>query len=147
MIRNQSGECQIASLQPMTTMAGINQAILISPATADLDVEYNELILSWKAFQDNLAPHDQPDFFPHPQNIRDVIARVRSIQSTWIASPQKHFFSTAMKLCDRFLATMDSHSALLAILPDYECYASLFYGVLQSAFKVGNLTQAYRSLC
>lgn len=41
-----------------------------------------------------------------------------------------------MELCDRFLATMDSHSVLLMTLSE-PCYVSLFYGTLQSLFKVG----------
>lgn len=123
----------------MATMTGINQKTN-SPATAELDIEYNELTQSWKTFQDHLLPQDQTDFFPLPQNPHHVIARVRNIQSRWITSPQKYVFGRAMKLCDRFLATMDSHSALLSTLPEYECYASLFYGVLQSVFKVGYLT-------
>lgn len=107
-----------------------------SPSTTELDVEYNQLVQSWKRFQDLLPPPDQVDFCPHPQDARDVVALVRAVQTYWRRGVRPSAFARAMTLCDRFLATMDSHRVLLMILPDHECYSSLFYAVLQSLIKV-----------
>lgn len=42
-----------------------------------------------------------------------------------------------MTLCDRFIPTIETYAALLAVLPDAEIhYAPLFYGALQTVLKV-----------
>lgn len=90
---------------------------------------------SWKRFHDHLPPPDQVDFLPHPQTASDLIALVRSLQTNWERDARQHIFTRATMLCDRFLATMDSHSVLLSTLSEHEYYASLFYGALQSLLK------------
>lgn len=50
-----------------------------------------------------------------------------------------------MTLCDRFLPTVETHAALLAVLPDPEVhYAPLFYGALQTVLKVDIHTRSHR---
>ena len=110
-----------------------------SPSTAELDVEYNELTQSWKRFHDHLLP--SPDLQVNnsntlPPDARHVVLLLRKVQAGWISSARQRTFARSMELCDRFLATMDSHSVLLMTLSE-PCYASLFYGTLQSLFKVG----------
>ena len=110
-----------------------------SPSTAELDVEYNELTQSWKRFQDHLLPSPDPqanNSHSLPPDARHVVLLLRKVQAGWISSARQRTFARSMELCDRFLATMDSHSVLLMTLSE-PCYASLFYGTLQSLFKVG----------
>lgn len=105
------------------------------PGIGTLDVEYNELTQSWKRFQENLPPEDQVTFQERPQTAQDVLAVVRSVQTSWLSHPRQQVFSRSMTLCDTFIDTLDPHAVLLTILPKNESYRSLFYGVLQSVIK------------
>ncbi|EAU34847.1 predicted protein [Aspergillus terreus NIH2624] len=107
----------------------------MDPAIAILDVEYNELLQSWKEFKDHLAPADRLDLHDSPQTEDDVVAVVRGIQALWMSSPRQRLFTRSMTLCDQFLSTLDPHAILLQALPNYEANRSLFYAVLQSILK------------
>lgn len=109
---------------------------LRDPAIAILDVEYNELLQSWKEFKDHLAPADRLDLHDSPQTEDDVVAVVRGIQALWMSSPRQRLFTRSMTLCDQFLSTLDPHAILLQALPNDEANRSLFYAVLQSILKV-----------
>ncbi|KAL5365190.1 hypothetical protein BJX96DRAFT_158715 [Aspergillus floccosus] len=107
----------------------------MNPAIATLDVEYNELVQSWKEFQDHLAPTDRLDFHDRLQTADEVLALVRGIQALWMSNPRQRLFTRSMTLCDQFLSTLDPHAILLRTLPNDEANRSLFYAVLQSILK------------
>lgn len=109
----------------------------------DIDIEWNELVQTWKTFARYLPPEDQVEWEERPQTVQDVRALVRNIQSFWMTRPRQRVFSRSMTLCDRFLLTIETHAALLTVLPDSETYyAPLFYGTLQTVLKVG--VKAYK---
>ncbi|EHA22113.1 hypothetical protein ASPNIDRAFT_210419 [Aspergillus niger ATCC 1015] len=103
-----------------------------NPVIATLDIEYNELVQSWKRFQDNLLPNDRVLFHERLQNPDDVLDVVASIEPVWTSTSGQRVLR---ECCDEFRSTLGSHGRLLAVLPRNELYCSLFYGVLQSLLK------------
>lgn len=120
-----------------------NKVSARNPALVDLDVEWHELVQTWKTFARYLPPEDQIEWEERPQTVQDVQALVRNIQSFWMNCPRQRIFSRSMTLCDRFLPTIEIHAALLTVLPGSETYyAPLFYGTLQTVLKVS--VKAYK---
>lgn len=106
-------------------------------AIAELDTERNELAQTWKWFNSHLSPEDRVvDGDARPQTAHDIVDLVRKTQTYWMSRPRQRVYSQASALCDRLLPTLDTHSALLSVLPESNLYALLFYGVLQSLLKV-----------
>jgi hypothetical protein len=104
-----------------------------NPVIATLDIEYNELVQSWKRFQDNLLPNDRVLFHERLQGPDDVLDVVASIEPVWTSTSGQRMLR---ECCDEFRSTLGSHGRLLAVLPRNELYCSIFYGVLQSLLKV-----------
>ncbi|KAJ5604865.1 hypothetical protein N7510_010019 [Penicillium lagena] len=105
-------------------------------AIAELDTERNELAQTWKWFNSHLPPEDRVvDGDARPQTAHDIVDLVRKTQTYWMSRPRQRVYSQASALCDRLLPTLDTHSALLSVLPESSLYALLFYGVLQSLLK------------
>ncbi|OJZ86533.1 hypothetical protein ASPFODRAFT_206962 [Aspergillus luchuensis CBS 106.47] len=103
-----------------------------NPVIATLDIEYNELVQSWKRFQDNLLPNDRVLFHERLQGPDDVLDVVASIEPVWTSTSGQRMLR---ECCDEFRSTLGSHGRLLAVLPRNELYCSIFYGVLQSLLK------------
>ncbi|GKZ40468.1 hypothetical protein AbraIFM66951_000232 [Aspergillus brasiliensis] len=103
-----------------------------NPVIATLDIEYNELVQSWKRFQDNLLPSDRVLFHERLQGPDDVLDVVASIEPVWTSTSGQRVLR---ECCDEFRSTLGSHGRLLAVLPRNELYCSIFYGVLQSLLK------------
>ena len=100
---------------------------------ANLDIEYSELAQSWKAFIRHVPAENRVVWEERPQTATDVQTLVRNLHTLWISRPRQRVAS----LCDRFIPTVDSHSQILAVLPDGNLYYTpLLYGVLQSVIKV-----------
>ncbi|KAJ6172051.1 hypothetical protein N7470_001118 [Penicillium chermesinum] len=88
-----------------------------NPVYADLDVEHNELVQTWKAFIHHL-----------PQKT-----------AYWMERPRQRVFRRAIVLCDKFLPTVDTHALVLVALPDgARYYIPLLYAVLQSVIKASS---------
>ncbi|KAJ5804895.1 hypothetical protein N7474_010782 [Penicillium riverlandense] len=105
-------------------------------AIAELDTERNELAQTWKWFNSHLPAEDRVvDGDARPQTAHDIVDLVRKTQTYWMSRPRQRVYSQASALCDRLLPTLDTHSALLSVLPESNLYALLFYGVLQSLLK------------
>lgn len=100
---------------------------------ANLDIEYSELAQSWKAFIRHVPAENRVVWEERPQTATDVQALVRNLHTLWISQPGQRVAG----LCDRFSPTVESHSQILAVLPDGDLYYTpLLYGVLQSVIKV-----------
>ncbi|RAL11706.1 uncharacterized protein BO97DRAFT_93511 [Aspergillus homomorphus CBS 101889] len=103
-----------------------------NPVIAILDVEYNELVLSWKRLQETLAPPDLVHFQERAQGPEDVLSLVSSIEPVWTSSSRQR---VVRDHCTELRSTLHTHSVLLSALPKNEAYLSLFYSVLQSTLK------------
>ncbi|PYH93239.1 hypothetical protein BO71DRAFT_431170 [Aspergillus ellipticus CBS 707.79] len=104
-----------------------------NPVIAILDVEYNELVQSWKRFQESLLPDDQVHFPERLQGPDDVLNLVGTIDPVWTTS---HTGQRVFRdFCDDFRSTLGAHTVLLKALPKNDLYCSIFYGVLQSLLK------------
>ncbi|OJK03639.1 hypothetical protein ASPACDRAFT_22873 [Aspergillus aculeatus ATCC 16872] len=103
-----------------------------NPVIAILDIEYNELVLSWKKFQETLAPSDLVQFQERAQGPEDVLSLVSSIEPVWTSSSRQR---VVRDQCTELRSTLHAHSILLSALPKNEAYLSLFYSVLQSTLK------------
>ncbi|KAJ5907453.1 hypothetical protein N7495_000135 [Penicillium taxi] len=115
------------------------KAISTNPAIAILDVERNELAATWKSFGLHIPAEDRVVWEKRPQTARDLQALVLQLQAAWSSSPKPRIFNHASALCDQFLATLESHASLLAILPDSAIFHTpLLYGVLQSVVKAAS---------
>lgn len=103
---------------------------------AILDIEYNELALSWKKLQETLIPSDLVQFQERAQGPEDVLSLVSSIEPVWTSSSRQR---VVRDQCTELRSTLHAHSILLSALPKNEAYLSLFYSVLQSTLKVTHL--------
>ncbi|KAL4785779.1 hypothetical protein BJX76DRAFT_346805 [Aspergillus varians] len=108
------------------------------PAIAVLDVEYNELAKAWRRLEELLPLPDQVLFEKRPQTSKDVQVLVRDLQAVWASSPQQQLFSHSMTLCDVFLATLDSHTVPLNVLPSHDWDSTLFYSTLQCIIRASS---------
>ncbi|PYI05229.1 hypothetical protein BO78DRAFT_152337 [Aspergillus sclerotiicarbonarius CBS 121057] len=127
-----------------------------NPVIATLDIEYNELVQSWKRFQDHLPPDDLVRFHERLQGPDDVLEVVGSIEPVWTSTSE---LRVLRECCDEFRSTLGLHGGLLTALPKNELYGSIFYSVLQSLLKasagyprimeglVKALVQINRSIC
>ncbi|KAJ5232394.1 hypothetical protein N7468_005350 [Penicillium chermesinum] len=110
-----------------------------NPVYADLDVEHNELVQTWKAFIHHLPPEDRVQWEPRPQTATDVHTLMQSLKSYWMERPRQRVFRRAIVLCDKFLPTVDTHALVLVALPDgARYYIPLLYAVLQSVIKASS---------
>lgn len=101
---------------------------------------------TWKSFVRHLPPEDQVEWEERPQTAQDVLALIRNIQSVWLTRPRQWIFARSMSLCDRFVPAVETHTALLAVLPDAEVhYVPLFHGALQTVLKVGRTPRSHRN--
>ncbi|RAH86586.1 phytanoyl-CoA dioxygenase family protein [Aspergillus japonicus CBS 114.51] len=103
-----------------------------NPVIAILDIEYNELVLSWKKLQETLTPSDLVQFQERAQGPEDVLSLVSSIEPVWTSSARQR---VVRDHCTELRSTLHAHSILLSALPKNEAYMSLFYSVLQSTLK------------
>ncbi|PWY74530.1 hypothetical protein BO94DRAFT_559678 [Aspergillus sclerotioniger CBS 115572] len=103
-----------------------------NPVIATLDIEYNELVQSWKRFQDHLPPDDHVCFHERLQGPDDVLEVVSRIEPVWTSTSG---LRVLRECCDEFRSTLGSHVGLLTALPKNELYGSIFYSVLQSLLK------------
>ncbi|PYH77932.1 phytanoyl-CoA dioxygenase family protein [Aspergillus uvarum CBS 121591] len=103
-----------------------------NPVIAILDIEYNELVLSWKKLQETLTPSDLVQFQERAQGQEDVLSLVSSIEPVWTSSSRQR---VVRDHCTELRSTLHAHSILLSALPKNEAYLSLFYSVLQSTLK------------
>ncbi|PYH47629.1 uncharacterized protein BP01DRAFT_220466 [Aspergillus saccharolyticus JOP 1030-1] len=103
-----------------------------NPVIAILDIEYNELVLSWKKLQETLAPPDLVHFPERAQGPDDVLSLLSSIEPVWTSSPRQR---VARDHCIELRSTLHAHHILLSALPKSEAYLSLFYSVLESTLK------------
>ncbi|KAJ5814228.1 uncharacterized protein N7503_000978 [Penicillium pulvis] len=102
---------------------------------ANLDIEYSELAQSWKAFIRHVPAENRVVWEERPQTATDVQALVRDLHTLWMSRPRQRVAG----LCDRFIPTVESHSQILAVLPDGNLYYTpLLYGVLQSVIKASS---------
>ncbi|RAL03456.1 uncharacterized protein BO80DRAFT_349470 [Aspergillus ibericus CBS 121593] len=103
-----------------------------NPVIATLDIEYNELVQSWKRFQDYLPPDDLVRFHERLQGPEDVLEVVSNIEPVWTSTSE---LRVLRECCDEFRSTLSLHGGLLTALPKNELYGSIFYSVLQSLLK------------
>lgn len=67
---------------------------------------------------------------------------VEDIRRAWAAKRSKGFMGKALDQFHRFCHTLNSHSALIAVLPEGNEYVSLFTGSLNAIIKV-NIHRAF----
>ncbi|KAJ5673769.1 hypothetical protein N7462_009208 [Penicillium macrosclerotiorum] len=113
--------------------------ISANPILADLDIEHNELAQTCKSFVRRLLLEDRVDMGEQPPSPADVLALVRQLQTGWVSRPRRRQFANTITLAGRFLPTVQTHAALMAVLPDSDLFhAPLFYSVLQIVLKASS---------
>lgn len=120
----------------LSSLAIADIRLFSDPIIAKLDVEYNELLPTWRKFQEYLSPEDRIDFQERPQTVEDVLRVVCDAADHWTSSERRHAFWCSTAIFSRVAASMESHSIILSVLPDKEVYSSLLYAVLLSVIKV-----------
>jgi hypothetical protein len=106
------------------------------PSFAKLDIEYNELIRTWREFQDFVPPGDQVNFLEGYQKVENVVWIVQRAKDSWMSDRRPSVPRDLVPLSDRLVATLSSHAVAMSALPDELTYSSLFYAVLQSVIQV-----------
>lgn len=101
---------------------------------AKLDNEHNQLLISWRRFQENLPLDARLRFQQRPQTLQDVLDVVESAELEW-SKKRQGFWEKTKRSFHRFCKTLDAHSTMLEVLPTQSHYVSLFYGSLQSVIK------------
>lgn len=101
-----------------------------------LDIEHNELAAAAKKLHDSLPVNDRVELPQRPLDSSQLVTVIRNVQAEWLSSSRQHAFSRSMTLCDDFVSSVDSHSALLSALPECEFHLALFYSTVQLMIKV-----------
>ncbi|KAL1967059.1 hypothetical protein VTN77DRAFT_3583 [Rasamsonia byssochlamydoides] len=108
------------------------------PVIAKLDIEYNQLIVTWKNFQESIPSTDRVNFQQGPQEPADVLRVVKQAVEFWGSCKRQRLFQDVIELANVVARTVDSHAVMMQVLCDSKVYSSLFYGVLQSVIKASS---------
>lgn len=87
-------------------------------------------------FYRNTPEHEQVDLASSAPTIEGVVETVQSISAQWRAKKKLGRFGRAKELFHKLCGFLDSHSALIKLLPEGNEYVSIFAGTLNAIIKV-----------
>lgn len=106
------------------------------PISALISVEATQLRQKWVTFHGSCPKEDKLDLKKFDPSIEGVIDLVRESNTEWQTKRRKGGGGKFMSTFHSFCNTLDSHSALLKVLPEGNQYVSLFTGSLNAIIQV-----------
>lgn len=106
------------------------------PISALISVEATELREKWVKFHGSCSKEDKLDLKKFDPSIESVVDLVRESNAKWQTKRRKGGGGKFMSTFHSFCNTLDSHSALLKVLPEGNQYVSLFTGSLNAIIQV-----------
>ncbi|KAH7134107.1 hypothetical protein EDB81DRAFT_726007 [Dactylonectria macrodidyma] len=105
------------------------------PISALISVEAAQLREKWVTFHSNCPKEDRLDLKKFDPTIDGVVDLVRESNAKWQTKRRKGGGGKFMSTFHSFCNTLDSHSALLKVLPEGNQYVSLFTGSLNAVIQ------------
>lgn len=90
----------------------------------------------WMLFYRNTPKNEQVDLASTEPTIEGVVQTVQSISAQWRAKKKLGHFGRATELFHKLCGFLDSHTALIKLLPEGNEYVSIFAGTLNAIIKV-----------
>jgi hypothetical protein len=107
-------------------------------------VEAIKLREKWTIFHGNCAEEDQLDLQVFEPTMDGVTAAIDQAMAVWNKKRQKGWRGRAASNFHKFCGTLNSHSNILAVLPQQSEYTSIFAGSLSTIIQVGAYNLVYR---
>ena len=101
-----------------------------------LDTEYNQLLIAFRKFEERLSPELRTNFNQRPPNMDDIVNAVRTAELKWTNTKDESMWRVPKKYFHKFCGTLNSHSAMLLMIPAQNQYLSILYGSLLSVINV-----------
>ncbi|KPM34605.1 hypothetical protein AK830_g11965 [Neonectria ditissima] len=105
------------------------------PVSALISVEATQLRGKWVKFHSSCSKEDKLDLTQFEPSIEGVVDLVRESNTKWQTKRKKGSGGKFMSTFHSFCGTLDSHSALLKVLPQGNEYVSLFTGSLNAVIQ------------
>ncbi|KAH6995839.1 hypothetical protein BKA56DRAFT_472670, partial [Ilyonectria sp. MPI-CAGE-AT-0026] len=107
----------------------------VDPISALISVEATQLREKWVTFHGSCSKEDKLDLKKFDPSIGSVVDLVRESNTKWQTKRRKGGGGKFMSTFHSFCNTLDSHSALLKVLPEGNQYVSLFTGSLNAIIQ------------
>ncbi|KAK3994206.1 phytanoyl-CoA dioxygenase [Cladorrhinum sp. PSN332] len=105
------------------------------PITRVIAVEASKLKEKWLQFQTSSSKQDRLDLDAFEPTVEGVIDLVNSLNASVQAKRKSGILGKIMPRFHKFCEKLDSHSAMLKILPEGNDYVSIFSGALTTIIK------------
>jgi hypothetical protein len=107
-----------------------------NPITDVIAIETEKLREKWLAFQTNCPQEERLDLQTSEPTVDSVVDLVSQLMKSWKTEREKGRRGKVMAGFHKFCRGLDSHSAMLKILPEGNEYVSIFTGTLGAVVKV-----------
>jgi hypothetical protein len=109
-------------------------------------VEALKLREKWVVFHSNCSQEDQLDLQAFEPTMEGVTATIEQAMATWNKKRQKGWRGKAAANFHKICGTLNSHSNVIAILPEKSEYTSIFAGSLSAIIQVSDPINTFVSV-